>query len=135
MVALQVPEMCFWLGKTRKKMNFLRCIHVFNQLLKIRSDTNERNWPQLLFCFSFYWRDSFPGSWKELSLSVFQVLDWSFLISLFCGKFCNWIPELISSQMDWFWSFLFEYSSWPRLRICRDLNLRQLLNYFSFLTT
>ena len=75
------------------------------------------------------------GCWIEVLESVFQVWDWSFLISLFCGNVCNWILELISSQMDWFWSFLFEFSSWLRLRICGDWNLRHLLNFYSYLTT
>ena len=50
-VALQVPEMCFWPAKTRKHLNFLRCIHVIDLVLNYCSDINERNWLQLLFYF------------------------------------------------------------------------------------
>ena len=51
LVALRVPEMCFWPAKTRKSLNFLRCIHVIDLVLKYGSDINEGNWLQLLFYF------------------------------------------------------------------------------------
>ena len=51
-MALRVPEMCFWPAKTRKNLNFLRCIHVFDLVLKYCSDINEENWLQLLFYFN-----------------------------------------------------------------------------------
>ena len=46
-----MPEMCFWPAKTRKSLNFLRCIHVIDLVLKYGSDINEGNWLQLLFYF------------------------------------------------------------------------------------
>ena len=49
LVALRVPEMCFWPAKTRKTLNFLRCTHVIDLVLKYDSDINEENWLQLLF--------------------------------------------------------------------------------------
>ena len=49
LVALRVPEMCFWPAKTRK--NFLRCIHAIDLVLKYGSDISEGNWLQLLFYF------------------------------------------------------------------------------------
>ena len=48
-MALRVPEMCFWPAKTRKSLNFLRCIYVIELVLKYGSDINEGNWLQLLF--------------------------------------------------------------------------------------
>ena len=51
LVPLRVPEMCFWPAKTRKSLNFLRCIHVVDLVLKYGSDINEGNWLQLLFYF------------------------------------------------------------------------------------
>ena len=51
LVALRVPEMCFWPAKTRKSLKFLRCIHVIDLVLKYGSDINEGNWLQLLFYF------------------------------------------------------------------------------------
>ena len=46
-----MPEMYFWLAKTGRNLNFLRCIHVFNLVLKYCSDINEGNCLQLLFYF------------------------------------------------------------------------------------
>ena len=51
LVALRVPELCFWPAKTRKSLNFLRCIYVIDLVLKYGSDMNEGNWLQLLFYF------------------------------------------------------------------------------------
>ena len=42
LVALLVPEICFWLPKTRKNLNFLRGIHVFNLVFKFCSDIKEK---------------------------------------------------------------------------------------------
>ena len=39
------------LRRLEKTLNFLRCIHVFDVVLKYVSDINEGNWLQLLFCF------------------------------------------------------------------------------------
>ena len=46
-----MPEMFFWPAKTRKSLNFLRCIYVIDLVLKYGSDINEGNWLQLLFYF------------------------------------------------------------------------------------
>ena len=46
-----MPEMCFWPAKTRKSLNFLRCIYVIDLVLKYGSDINEGKWLQLLFYF------------------------------------------------------------------------------------
>ena len=51
LVALCVPEICFWPAKTRKSLNFLRCIYVIDLVLKYGSDISEGNWLQLLFYF------------------------------------------------------------------------------------
>ena len=50
-MALRVPEMCFWPAKTRKNLNFLRWIHVFNLFLLYCWDISEENWLHLLFYF------------------------------------------------------------------------------------
>ena len=52
LVALRVPELCFWPVKTRKSLNFLRCIHVNDLVLNYGSDKNEGNWLQILFYFN-----------------------------------------------------------------------------------
>ena len=46
-----MPEMCFWPAKTRKNLNFLRCIHVFDLVINFFADINEINWLQLVFYF------------------------------------------------------------------------------------
>ena len=50
-MALCLPERCFWPAQTRKNLNFLRCIHVFDLVLKYCSDINEGIWLQLLLYF------------------------------------------------------------------------------------
>ena len=39
------------LRRLEKTLNFLRCIHVFDRVLKCGSDINEGNWLQVLFYF------------------------------------------------------------------------------------
>ena len=46
-----MSELCFWPAKTRKNLNFLRCLHVFDLVLKYCSEINEGNWLELLFYF------------------------------------------------------------------------------------
>ena len=46
-----MPEMCFWPAKTRKSLNFLRCIQAIDLVLKYGSDISEGSWLQLLFYF------------------------------------------------------------------------------------
>ena len=40
------------LRRLEKTLNFLRCLHIFDRVLKCGSVMNERNWLQLIFyCF------------------------------------------------------------------------------------
>ena len=81
-----MPEMCFWPAKTRKNLNLLRCIHVFDLVLKYCSVISEANWLELLFlllCIDGY---SCLDFWNEFLPSVFWVFDWSFLVLHFCGN-------------------------------------------------
>ena len=94
LVALRMSECVSDLRSLEKTLNFLRCIHVFDLLLKYGSDIIEGNWLQLQF---------FPA--------VFQVLDWIFLVLHFDGNVCNWIPKVIWPWMDWFWGFCWEIAS------------------------
>ena len=50
-MALRLTEMCFWPANSRKNLKFLRCIHVFDLVLKYCSDINEEKWLHLLFYF------------------------------------------------------------------------------------
>ena len=65
-----MPEMCFWPAKTRKPLNFLRCIYVIHLVLKYGSDINEGNWLQLLF----YFIDSMGIVASVIGTSFFSVL-------------------------------------------------------------
>ena len=51
LVALRVPDLCFWPARTSKSLNFLRCIYVNELVLKNSSNRNEGNWLQLPFYF------------------------------------------------------------------------------------
>ena len=75
LVPLRVPEMCFWPAKTRKSLNFLRCIHVIDLVLKYGSDINERNWLQFLFYFIVLMSIVASVIGMSFSSAVFQVLD------------------------------------------------------------
>ena len=118
-MALRVPEMCFWPGNTRKNLNFLRCIHVFDLVLKFCSD----KWKKLstasilLLCIVGY---SCLGYWKDFFSSMCQDLGWSFLAMQCYGSVCNWNPKLI----------------WARLRIFRIFccNMRHFIDFISTFT-
>ena len=51
LVAPLVPEICFWPANTRNDSNFMRCIHVFDLVLKFCSDLYEGIGIQLLCYF------------------------------------------------------------------------------------
>ena len=110
-MALRVPEMCFWPAKTRKSLNFLRCIYVIDLVLKYGSDINEGNWLQLLFYFIVLMGTVASVIGMSFFSAVFQVLDWSFLVLHFYGNVCNWIPKVIWPRMDWFWGFCWKMAS------------------------
>ena len=129
-MALRVPEMCLWPAKTRKSLNFLRCIYVIELVLKYGSDINEENWLQLLFYLIVLIGTVVSVIGMSFFAAVFQVLDWSFLVLHFDGNVCNWIPKVIWPRMDWFWGFLLGNGFFRRLHICMDWNLQELLNFF-----
>ena len=88
------------LRRLEKSLDFLRCIHGFDRVLKCGSEINDGNWLQLLFYFivligivAFVFGRSFFSA-------VFQVLDGSFLVMHFDGNVCNWIPKMIWPSMD-----------------------------------
>ena len=119
--------------RLEKTLNFLRCIHVFDLVLKYVSDINEGNRLQLLFYFLVFMGIATVVIGIRFFSAVFQVLDWSFLVLHFDGNVCNWIPKLIWSRRDWFWGFLLETGFFSRLHICMYLNVQELLNCCSFL--
>ena len=131
LVALRVPENCFWAAKTRKTLEFLRCIYGIDSVLKYGTDKIEGHWLQLLFLL--HSSLAVVASVNGLSfLAIFQILDWKLLALHFDGNVCNWIPKVIWPRMDWSWSFLFE-NGFPRwLHIFTDWNRQELLNCYSF---
>ena len=131
LVALDVPELCFWLAKNRK--NLLGCIHVFDLELKFCSDINEGKWLQLLFHFIVLM--GVVSSAFGMSFSfVLQVSDGRFLVLHFYGNVCNWIPKLIWSQMDWFWRFPMEYGLFRWIFYLYGLNSALIAQLLIFLT-
>ena len=118
-----------------KTLNFLRCIHVFDRVLKCGSDINEGKWLQVLFYFIVLMGIVTAVIGIRFFSAFFHVLDWSFLLLHFDGNVCNWIPKVIWSRMDWFWRFSLGtgFSHW--LHICMDWILQELLNCYLLLTT
>ena len=48
---------------------------------------------------------------NELFKDLFQILDGNFLLLLFDGNVCNWIPKMIWPWMDWSWVFCSKMAS------------------------
>ena len=124
-MALRLPEMCFWLAKTRKNLKLLRGIHVFDLVLKFCSDVNERNWLQILFYFIVLM--GIVASVTGMSFfHLFHVLGWSCLALQRHRNVLNWNPKLIWSQMYWFLFSLLVYASFRRLRLMSFSNALKL---------
>ena len=119
------------LGKT---LNFLRCILVFDLVLKYGSDINEGNWLQLLFHFFVLTGIGASVIGMSFFSAAFQVSDWIFLVLHFDGYVCTWIPKVNWTLMDWFCSFMFKNGFFRWLHICMDWNLQELLHCCSVLT-
>ena len=121
------------LRRLEKTLNFLRCLHVFDRVLKC----GWHKWSKLvtgfllLLCIGGY---GCLRCWNELFSAVFHVLDWSFLVLHFDGNGCKWIPKVIWPRMDWYCDFLLENGFLRWLHICMDWK-QELLNCYSFLTT
>ena len=131
-MARRLPEMCFWPARTRKNLNFLRCLHVFDLVLKYCSEINEGNWLQLLFYFIVLMRIVASVIGMSFLSYIFPVLAWSFLALQCHGNVCNWNPKLIWPRLRFFWSFLLEYASFRRFHFCIDWNLHELLSGYFF---
>ena len=84
-----------------KKSIFFRSILVLDLMLKWKRGKLATA-SLLLLCFDEY---SCLFHWDEFVSSVFQVSAWSFLVTHFYGKFCNWFSKFIRSQKDWFCVF------------------------------
>ena len=120
------------LRRLEKALNFFRCLHVVELVLKYGSDINEGNWSQLLFHFIVLVGIVACVFGKSFFSAVFHVLDWIFLVLHFDRNVCNWIPKVIWSPMDWFWSFSLENGCLRWVNIWVDWNLLELLNCYYF---
>ena len=104
-MALCVPEMCFWLAKTKKSLGFL--------------EMHSCLWPGAQKWFRHKWRKLVTASlllhcidcysclrfWNVFFLSCVSGFRLKFLVLYFDGNVCNWIPGAIRPRMDRFWSF------------------------------
>ena len=63
------------LRRLEKTLNFLRCIHVIDLVLKYDSDINEENWLQLLFYLIVLMGTVASVIGMNFFSAVFQVLD------------------------------------------------------------
>ena len=122
------------LRRLEKPWNFLRCIHIFDLVLKDGSDINEGNWLQLLFYLIV------------LIGIVVSLLEWVFCscVSGFRLKFFRialWRKRLqLDSKSDLvtiglILGFVVANCIFRGLHICMDWNLPELLNCFCLLTT
>ena len=98
--ACACPECVSGLWILEKTLNFPRCIHIIDLVLKYGSDINEGKWLQLLFYFIVLISMAVFVSGMSFFSPVFQVLDWSFLVLHFDGNVCKWIPKVIWPWMD-----------------------------------
>ena len=129
---------CAWMKyvsgmrRLEKILNFLRCIHVFDLVLKYGSGIYEENWLQLLFYFIVMIGIVASVTGMIFFSTKFQVLDCSFLVLPFDGNVCNWIPEVICQRMDWFWFFLLKngFFRWLHIFGLKSAKIAQLLCVF-----
>ena len=119
------------LRRLEKTLNFFRCIHVIDLVLKYGSDINEGNLIQLLFYVIVLM--SIVAS--VIGLSFFSCVS-SFRLNF--SRTALWPKRLqLDSKsdltttglfLDFFWS---AYASFRRPHICMNWNLHELLNCFS----
>ena len=104
------------LRRLEKTLTFLRCLHVFDLVLKYGSDINEGNWLQILFYFFVIIGIVASVIWMSFFSAVFQVLDRSFsyctLTETFAIGFQKWFGhewidfEVFCSKMVSFVDFI-----------------------------
>ena len=103
-MALRVSGMCFWAAKTRRNLNFLRCIHVFDLVLKYCSDINENNWSQLFF-YTIVLTDIAALILGMSFVSVFLVLNWNLFVWPCHRTVCSWNPKRKWPRLGFFRRF------------------------------
>ena len=122
--------------RLEKTLNFLRCIHVFDLVLKYGSDIYEGNWLQLLIYFIVLMGIDASVIWTSFfsCVSGFR-LKFSRIALRRKRLQLDSKTKMIWARIDWFWGFLLENGFFRWLHICMDWNLQDMLNCYSFLTT
>ena len=135
LVALRVPEMCFWPAKNRKNLEF--------------SEVHTCHWPGAQIWFRQKWKKLVTASvllycvekcnslqyWKKFFSSCVSGFRSKFFRIAFWRKHLQLVLEVIWPRKGWFWGFLLR-NGFPRwLHICLDWYSHELLSYFMFLTT
>ena len=122
------------LRRLEKTLNFLRCIHVIDLVLKYGSDINEGNWLELLFYFivlmgivAYVIGISFFSCISGFRLKFFRIALWRKRLQLDSKSDLNANGLILG--------FLLGNGFFRWLHICMDWNLQELLNCYSFLTT
>ena len=121
------------LRRMERTLNFLRCIHVIDSVLKYGSDINEGNWLQLLFCLIVL----FGMVASVIGISLFSYVSGcgsKFSRIALLRKRLQLDSKVIWPRMDWFWGFLLEKGFFRQFHICIDWNLQELFSCYSFLT-
>ena len=118
-MALRVPEMCFWPAKTRKSLNFLRCIHVLDLVLKYGSDINEENWLQLLF-YLFVLLGIIASGIGKSFFSCVSRFRLKFSRNALLRKRLQLDSKNDLTTNGLFFGFLSDDASFRRLHICMD---------------
>ena len=117
------------LRRLEKTLDFLRCIHIIDLVLKYGSEINEGNWLQLLFYFIVLIGIVAFVIGMSFFSAVFPFLDGNFLVLHFDGNVCKWIPKVIwpGLKLIFFSSEFFKrFSRW-------NPYFRKVLHFLSFL--
>ena len=111
LVALSVPEVCFWPAETRRNLELFEmhtCHWPGAQTWSRHKWRKLATFSLLRHCIDWYGCLRYSN---EFFSAAFQVLDWSLLVLHFGGNVCNWIPKVIWTRMDWFWAFCWKMAS------------------------
>ena len=124
-----MAEMFFWPAKTRKNLNFGRCIQVLDLVLKCCSDINEGIWIQHLFHFLVLVNvvASFIGESFFICEPDFR-LRFSPIAVIRKRLQLESKTDLTNGLiLQFFW---LDYAWFCRFHICMDWNLQELLYWF-----